>query len=130
MPKKKKRNEYEKIRDALENADHARIEAYLRMLDRILIYNLAVNVMPDEALKGILCLWDKVVKKSIDADATSRTEYLEETSSGRAAKYRSEPDGESLRLHCLKQWKLARQVVDTNLKSGKDTDHDPAIEDY
>lgn len=122
MPRKKKPNAYDKIKNELENADHMRVEAYLRMLDRILIYNMAVNMMPDEALQGILALWGRVVKKSIDADANARTTFMEETQAGRAAKYREEPDGEFLRLHCLKQLELARKVAGTNLKSPKSKD--------
>lgn len=101
------------------NTDQERVEGYLRMLDRILLYNMAVNSMPPEALQSIVKLWDKVVLKSIDLDASLRTHFMEATKMGRAAKFQDEPDGEDLRLHCLDQWKFAKSVVETNLLNPK-----------
>jgi hypothetical protein len=98
-----------------ERADQDRVEGYLRMLDRILLYNMAVNTLPPHALKGIVKLWDKVVMKSIDLDASMRTEYLEGTKIGRLSKLQQEPDGEQLRLHCLEQLHIAREVIENNL---------------
>lgn len=97
------------------NSDGERVEGYLRMLDRILLYNMAVNTLPPQVLKGIVKLWDTVVLKSIDMDATMRTEYMEATKLGRIAKLQEEPDGEDLRLHCLEQLSIAREVVENNL---------------
>ncbi len=105
-------------------ADQERVEGYLRMLDRILLYNMAVNSMPPEALQSIVELWSRVVLKSIDMDATLRTHFLEATKMGRIAKSQDEPDGEDLRLHCLNQLKLARTVIDTNLLHPKIVDDD------
>ena len=89
-----------------------------------MLYNMAVNTMPPEALQGIVKMWNKVVLKSIDMDASLRTHYLEGTKLGRVAKINEEPDGEELRLHCLDQWKLAKSVVDANLLNPTIIDED------
>ena len=106
------------------NADQDRVEGYLRMLDRILLYNLAVNTMPPEALQSIVNLWDKVVHKSIDLDASMRTHFMEDTKLGRISKLQKEPDGEDVRLHCLDQWKLAKSVIESNLLNPTIIDED------
>lgn len=104
------------IKALLDGADHERVEAYMNMFDRVLLYTLAANLMPKPAVDGTLGLWDRVVKRTIDLDATKRTEILESTVGGRAAKYRNEADGEELRLHALKQWEIARTLITTNLR--------------
>jgi hypothetical protein len=113
-----------RIKTKVKNADQDRVEGYLRMLDRILLYNMAVNTMPPEILQGIVKLWDKVVLKSIDIDASLRTAYMEGTKLGRVSKLQKEPDGEDLRLHCLDQWKLAKSVVESNLLNPTIVDED------
>lgn len=113
-----------------DNADGERVEGYLRMLDRILLYNMAVNTLPPQVLKGIVGLWDNVVMKSIDMDATMRTEYMEGTKLGRVAKLQDEPDGEELRLHCLEQLNIAREVVENNLLNPRIADTLDMDDDY
>jgi hypothetical protein len=112
------------IKTKIRNTDQERVEGYLRMLDRILLYNMAVNSMPPEVLQGIVQLWDKIVHKSIDLDASMRTQFLEGTKLGRTAKLQNEPDGEALRMHCLDQWKLARSVLESNLLNPTIIDED------
>ncbi len=108
------------LQNLLQNADQERIEGYMKMLDRILLYNLAANIMPDESKQDVIKFWDKVIKKTIDLEVTKRTEFLEGTPVGRIAKYRKEPDGELHRLHCLKHWAMARQVISANLERSKE----------
>jgi hypothetical protein len=103
------------IKTVAKNFDQERVEGYLRMLDRILLYNITVNTMPPEMLQGIIDLWDDIVLKSINIDATMRTHLLEGTKIGRLSKLKEEPDGEEIRMHCINQWKTAKQVVEINL---------------
>jgi len=103
------------VQKLIENADHERVEAYMHMFDRVLLYTLAANVMSKDAIKSTMDLWDMVVKKGIDMDATKRTNYLEGTTIGRAAKIRQEYDGEDVRNHCLQQCRIARAVISANL---------------
>jgi len=105
------------IRKLIESADHERVEAYMHMFDRVLLYTMAANMMPKDAINSTVDLWDTVVKKGIDMDATKRTNFLEGTTLGRAAKLRREYDGEDMRNHCLQQWRVARDVISTNLHS-------------
>lgn len=105
------------IKEMLEQADPQRVEGYLNMFDRVLLYTLAVNTMPKEALDGTMSMWDQVVKRTIDIDATKRTNYLESTTVGRAAKIKNEPDGEDFRLFCLKQWEIAKTLITANLRT-------------
>ena len=99
----------------IQSADAERIDAYLRMFDRILLYTMAANSMPIDILNATLGIWEQVAKKSIDIDATKRTTFLESTPTGRALKLNNEPDGEDLRLHWLKQWNIAKNVITSNL---------------
>ena len=112
------------VRKLVENADHERVEAYMHMFDRVLLYTLAANMMPKDAIKGTVDLWDTVVRKGIDMDASKRTNFLEGTTLGRAAKLRKEYDGEDVRNHCIEQWRIARNVISANLHNNdiKNTD--------
>ncbi len=117
-------DEWEKnLLEEVGSADQDRLSKYVQMLDRVLLYNIAANVMPEEALDGIVDLWDKIIFKTIDSDVASRNEFLESTPLGRLARYKKEPDGEALRLHCIKNWKIARKVALSNLK-GKSQESD------
>lgn len=99
----------------LKEADHERVEGYMHMFDRVLLYTLAANTMPEEALRGTIDLWNKVVKKTIDLDANRQTNFLEGTISGRTAKFKRMPDGEEIRLRHLRQWKIAKDIISANL---------------
>ncbi len=112
------------VRKLIENADHERVEAYMHMFDRVLLYTLAVNMMPKDAIRGTVDLWDTVVKKGIDMDASKRTNFLEGTTLGRAAKLRQEHDGEDVRNHCLQQWRIARDVISANLHNKNEDNED------
>lgn len=97
-------------------ADVDRIEAYLRMLDRILLYTIASQTMPREALKGVSNLWNLVIKKSIDAESSQKTEYLEGTAIGKLSLKNGETDGESHRLKCLEILEIANKIAKCNLQ--------------
>lgn len=113
----------EDIKQMVEEADHERVHVYMDVFDRILLYTLAANLLPKEAIDASVDLWNIVVKRGIDDDVSKRTNFLESTTSGRAAKLRNEPDGEDLRMHCLKQWEIARNVILANLKYDKKDDN-------
>lgn len=107
-----------------------RVGNYMKMFDRILLYNIAVNSMPPEALQETLNIWEKVIKRGINEESASRSEFLESSRQGRKAKYRSEPDGEDLLLNLLEQYEIAKEVIQSNLKKPFETDDDDEEEDY
>jgi len=109
-----------KVNQLLNNADISRISGYLQMFDRILLYRLAKGIMPKEDLSDAIGVWSLVAKKGIDLDAKERTEFLETTPAGRAAKLRKEADGETIRLHNTKQLDIAKQIINTNLHMDDD----------
>jgi len=110
--------------------DVMRVGNYMKMFDRILLYNIAVNSMPPEALQETLNIWEKVIKRGINEESASRSEFLESSRQGRKAKYRSEPDGEDLLLNLLEQYEIAKEVIQSNLKKPFETDDDDEEEDY
>ncbi len=103
------------LNERLKDADIQQVNQYLKMFDRMLLYSLSAHIMSKESLENTIALWSKVVKKNINTDSNTRTIFLEETTEGRKAKYAHEPDGEELRLHCLKQFDLAQDIVRSNL---------------
>ena len=116
-----------KTEETLKDADFERVEGYMHMFDRVLLYTMAANNLSQKTLDATIKFWDVVIKKTIDLDATQRTDFLEKTLHGRTAKLRDEPDGEDIRLHSLKQWKIAKQVIENNLRkleSDSDTEDD------
>ncbi len=112
------------LQKQLETADIEKVGQYMKMFDRILLCTLAVNTMPKEAILGTINIWEKVIKKTINSDVMSRTEFLESTPEGRRAKYDNEPDGEDLRLHFLKQCDIAKNVIYSNLAQQFEKDSD------
>ena len=98
----------------INEADVEKIGQYMKIFDRILLYTIAVNSIPKEALDETFKLWDHIVKNGIDEDANKRTDFME-SYEGRKSKYQKEPDGEDLRLFCLKQYEIARNIIKSNL---------------
>lgn len=92
-----------------------RLESYLKMFDRILLYSLAVSTMSKEHLDECVKLTEKVIKKSIDIDSQMRTDYLEGSIDGRVLKMQKATDGEELRLQLLNVWKVAKELIERNL---------------
>ena len=107
----------------LDNADHERVGQYMKIFDRVLLYTIAVNTMPKESLDATFRLWETIIKRGIDEDSKSRTQFLE-SYTGRKAKYQKEPDGEDLRLYCLKQYELARDLIRVNLSNHDQSDEE------
>ncbi len=105
----------QELKNKAMNADHDKLESYIRMYDRILLYTLASNIMAKENIEESIDLWEKVIKKTIDSDSVNRTKFMESTSAGRIAKLRREPDGEAMRLSDVKTWKIARDIISANL---------------
>lgn len=114
----------------LEEADPIQVETYLKLMDRILIYNMAANLLPDEAVDNLVALWEKATINSIDDECQKRTDEIENTKKGRLSKYRGEPDGEDFRLFLMKHWKIAKQVVDANLRNPEIRKNKNGFEDF
>ena len=117
-----KRINKKELQKRLEQADMENIGKFMKMFDKMLLYTIAVNFLPQEAIHGTVDLWDKIIKKGINEDANNRTTFMETTQPGRLALYKKEPDGEDLRLHFLEQWKLAREVILNNLSKDEISD--------
>lgn len=98
----------------IKTTDPARLERNIQLFDRILLYNLAVH-MPKELIEGSIQIWTQAIKNSINIESTRRTEFMESTVPGRAAKINKEIDGEDLRLHSLMQLELATKIISANL---------------
>lgn len=95
------------------------VESYLRMLDRILLYNCVAHSMPKEMINDAVELWQKIITKNIDSESSKRTNFLE-SPEGRIVKMTGLPDGEEYRLNCLKQMNIAKAIVDVNFKLSDD----------
>jgi len=104
------------IENQLNKVDPERLEGYMKMLDRTLLYNMAASILPRESMNSILELWEKTVKKSIDMDCQKFTNFLQKTPQGRlASMMEDQPDGEEMRLKFLETFDLAHQIVVGNL---------------
>lgn len=104
-----------KFQELIEKADHERVEKFISIFDRVLLYTIAAKLIPREAVDYSMQVWDKLIKKCIDLDASTRTKFLEETVAGRTAKFRHEIDGEDIRLHSLTQFEIAKTVIENNM---------------
>ena len=118
------------INKRISEVNPNRLEVYQKMFDRILLYNLAANVMPQKEIDRAIKWVDRIVKKTIDVDSENRTNYLQSTKEGRLARISEEPDGEDLRLEFLKTWAIAKDIITSNLKSQSDEDEDDYELDY
>jgi hypothetical protein len=108
----------------INEADVDKVGQYMKIFDRILLYTIAVNSVPKESLDATVKLWETVVKKGIDEDAKLRTNFME-SYQGRKSKYQKEPDGEELRLYCLKQYELAKDIIKSNLTKPENSAEEP-----
>ena len=104
----------------MKDADFTKVDQYMRMFDRILLYNLAVHTLPEEILQGAIHLWEKAIKIGINKDSSYQTEVLESTVIGRRAKLGNMPDGEKVRLDSIKQYRIAKDIIESNLQPPKD----------
>ena len=121
MDRKKKAK---KLLKEIEGTNPERLENYMKMYDRILLYTLAANLMPKEAMEGTLDICEKIVKKGIEVESQYRTNFLESTPQGRISKIRNEPDGESVRLNGLKTWDLVKRIISSNIDGFSDNSED------
>ena len=104
------------LKARLDKADPERLEGYMRMFDRILLYNLAANMMPPDAMDDVIDFWEKAVKKTIDIDCQKFTQFLQSTPQGRLASITGEQlDGEDMRLRFLGAFDLAHEIIASNV---------------
>ena len=104
------------IQKRISETDPERLNGYMNMFDRLLLYNLAVGSMPAEVLNELIEQWEKSIKETIDIESKHRTHFLESTPQGRLAKKQDQPDGEDIRLLFLKTLGTAKQIVVRNLQ--------------
>ena len=76
----------------IAESDPDRLNGYIDVFDRLLLYNLAVNSMPSEMLEMLVGQWDKTIKVTIGTESLHRTHFLESTPQGRLAKKQQQPD--------------------------------------
>lgn len=111
----------EYIKSKMDKVDPERLEGYMKMFDRILLYNVAANLMPPDAIQEMLNFWEKTVKKTIDIDCSKFTDILQSTEHGRLQSMIPEhPDGEDMRLKFLDTFDLAHEIVSSNLTKHDD----------
>lgn len=104
----------------ISEADPDRLNGYIDMFDRLLLYNLAVGTMPPEVIDEMIEKWEQTLKSTIDTEAKHRTHFLESTPQGRLAKKQQQPDGEDIRLLFLETLDTAKQIVTRNLQRNED----------
>ena len=104
------------IQKQIAESEPDRLNGYMGLFDRLLLYNLAVGSMPSEILDELLEKWEQTVKNSIDAETKHRTNFLESTPQGRLARKHKQPDGEDMRLLFLSTLNTAKQIVSRNLQ--------------
>ncbi len=109
------------MRQQISEADPERLNGYIDMFDRLLLYNLAVGTLPAEMLDEMIDKWAQTIKSTIDTEAQHRTHFLESTPQGRLAKKQKQPDGEALRLLFLDTLSTAKQIVTRNLQRDEDS---------
>lgn len=116
------------MRKKISEADPERLNGYIDMFDRLLLYNLAVGTMPSGILDEMIEKWARAVKTTIDTEAKHRTHFLESTPQGRLAKKQQQPDGEDIRLLFLNTLDTAKQIVTRNLQRDEDEDDFESLE--
>lgn len=104
----------------ISEADPERLNGYIDMFDRLLLYNLAVGTLPPEILDEMIKKWAHTIKSTINIEAVHRTHFLESTPQGRVAKKQKQADGENLRLLFLDTLSTAKQIVTRNLQRNED----------
>lgn len=117
-------NPFKKIHESIAKSDPERLNGYIGMLDKILLYTLVVNAMPKELIEDTINKWEKTIKTSIDMESCRRTNFLESTPQGRLEKQKERPDGEDLRLLYLETLNTAKQLVAKNLSQNEDDEFD------
>jgi len=113
-----------------QNVDQTRLDAYMRMFDRVLLFIVAAKTMQREELNRAMDTWDMLVRRSIDSDVQSRTNILEGTPMGRVAKLKQEEDGEEYRLDSLEILGIAHGLISRKLKELKDDGLGPSEDSF
>ncbi len=104
-----------KIQKEIEQSDPERLNGYIDMFDRLLLYNLAAASLPAEIIEDLVEKWEQTIKSTINIESSLRSEFLETTPQGRVAKMQSQPDGEDFRLLFLHTLNTAKTIVMQNL---------------
>jgi len=117
-----KHNFPKELQKQLSKTDPDRLNGYIEMFDRLLLYNVALNVLPDDAVDDILEKWEQAIKHTINTESTLRTTFLQSTPQGRMARKQKEPDGEAMRLQFLDTLDLAKMIVSRNLQKVDEDD--------
>ena len=119
------------IHQRMADADPERLNGYMAMFDRFLLYSLVAGVMPSEAIDEVVVKWENAVKITIDSESKHRTQFLESTPQGRLAKKQKQPDGEDLRLLFLETLGVAKDIVYSNLQhDDEDSDENEDFEEF
>jgi len=116
--KKKKLSDQLKLKIA--ESDPERLNGYIEMFDRLLLYNIAASMLPPDAVNEMIEKWEDTVKSAIDMESCMRTHFLESTPQGRIAKQQKQPDGEDLRLLSAKTLDAAKMILIQNLQPRED----------
>ncbi len=104
------------IQKQIANSEPERLNGYMGMFDRLLLYNLAVGTMSSEMIDELIEKWEETIKVTIDMESKHRTNFLESTPQGRLSKKQKQPDGEDMRLLFLGTLDTAKQIVTSNLR--------------
>lgn len=108
------------IQQKIQEADSERLNGYIEMFDRVLLYNIAAASLPSEVIDELIRRWEKTVKTTIDTESKHRTHFLESTPQGRVARKQDQPDGEDLRLLFLSTLDTAKDIVSHNLQRNEE----------
>ncbi len=109
------KNFSQEIQQAIAKADPERLNGYIEMFDRLLLYDLAVISLPRERLEFMMGKWEELIKYAINTESCLRTDFLESTPQGRIAKMEKQPDGEEMRLLFLHTLNTAKTIIAKNL---------------
>lgn len=120
---KRRKHSQNKLKQRIAESDPERLNGYIEMFDRLLLYNMAAFMLPPEALDGLLDKWEETIKATINTESCMRTHFLESTPQGRAAKRQKQPDGEDLRLSFSKTLDTAKMILTQNLQNNDDDDN-------
>lgn len=121
----------DKIKKSLRGANREKLDTYLKFFDRILLYNMAANLLPNEAKEDVMQMWTERMKDIIDDECNGFTTYLQETPHGRVVSMLPEQnDGEDMRLSFLKTLNLADDIIRTNLFASAHDEDDDGGEEF
>lgn len=110
----------DQLKHKIATSDPERLNGYIEMFDRLLLYNMATFMLPPEAIENLLEQWKQIIKSTINTESCMRTHFLESMPQGRLAKKDNQPDGEALRLLFLDTLSTAKQIVARNLQRDED----------